>query len=606
MEAINESGHYAIAGFLFQLIGSGVEAIEVCTSFVGHEEPRSVLVLERFGQDAVALPTDGSSAKPRLIQYKFSSKVEPIKRSELREILQAMLNSVRRAGFAVDQVAYELVTNRNYSPRAKTWESAESETELAKLIEGSTQSDVADAAELATIFRKLEYKPRTVAQFRQEIIAAGARFGVLESEIDARIHELAGLLLFKAGEAGRRIVRSPEIHRTLAGYDNPYALLSTDSIRVRQDDVAHYKHGQTDGKETILRSVSTDISKAVLEHPVVVVVGDGGSGKSVAVADAVASGLQSADEPPGFGAILPALDVNAEAMMQSVARWRNLLQHNDGHNVERASMRLRVGFPHNPLLVICIEAIDEKDGQARLPTESQRFIRSMIGKAIQQRLEHGVTVTSVVLTCRRPEELDELGAFEFAWAYHRIDVADFNEEEMDRLALQIVDEGVRRRITHHLRMRASVVGPAIPTATRPVSSGAMAVLAHPMIWRCFSDLDVSAQDAVLDGSTVGLDKLAALYLEKFRKKAESRSSFDKAECQTALIAVAQRFKDNTARIADRASDWTKPCIDSGCSDRNANQLFSEAMTAGVLTDVEDGGRRWRWRHGWFCDYLSRQ
>jgi hypothetical protein len=394
----------------------------------------------------------------------------------------------------------------------------------------------------------------------------------------------------------------------LTGYDNPYALLSTISIGIRRAEVEQYKHDQTDGTETILRSVSEEIAKAVLEHPVVVVVGDGGSGKSVAVADAVTSGLQSANEPPGFGTVLPALNVNAEAMMQSVARWRNLLQHNDGHNLDQALTRLRVAFAHNPLLVICVEAIDERDGRARLPPESQHFIRSMIEKAIQQHSEHGMPVTSVVLTCRRPEELNRLagGAFGFPWDYYRIDVADFNAEEMERLAARIVDDGVRQRITHHLQTRASVAGRAIPTAVRPVSSDVMAVIAHPVIWRCFSELGASAQHAVLDGSTLGFDQLAALYVNWFCGKAEIRNSFENEECRTALIAVAQRFEGNTARIGDRASDWTTPCADSGCSHRNANQLFGEAMTAGVLADVESGGRRWRWRHGWFCDYLLRQ
>ncbi len=608
MKVINESGHYAIAGFLFQLIGSGVEAIEVCTSLQSDEGQHTILVLERFGQDAAAMPVDGSNAKPRLIQYKFSSNDETIAPSELREILQVMLNSVRSGGLVVDQVDYTLVTNRGYSPIARKWQTAESVRELAKLIKKSSRSDVADASELATIFRKLKYERRTEADFRQEIVAAGARFGVLESEIDARIHELVGLLLFRAREPGSRIVRPSQIHRALTGYDDPYALLSTSSIEMRRNEVERFKHDQTGGRETILRTVSNDIAKAVLEHPVVVVVGDGGCGKSVAVADAVISGLQSKDEPPGFGMVLPALIVSSEAMMQSVARWRKLLQHNDSHNLERALERLRHAFARNPLLVICVEAIDERDGQARLPNESQQFIRSMIDNAIRQHSEHGMPETSVVLTCRRKEELDRLtgGAYGFSQNYYSIYVADFDDQEMERLATRILDSGVRQRIEEHLRTRASVVGRAIPTATRPVSSDVRAVITHPVIWRFFSELNCSAQHAVLDGSTIGFDQLAELYLKWFCSKAEIRNNFENEECRTALIAVAQRFDSNTARIADRASDWTKPCIDSGCSNKNANQLFSEAMTAGVLADDEAGGRRWRWRHGWFCDYLSRQ
>jgi len=360
MDTFRESGHYAIAGFLYQLIGSGIQAIEICAEFRGDQEPREILVLERFGQDAVALPKVGSDTKPRLIQYKFSSKNETIAPSELRDILQAFLKSVRSQGFEIDQVDFELVTNRAYSPDATKWCETKEESELEKRIRASSRSELASVPELAATFRLLKYERQTEAQLQERVVKGAAKFGLLNSEIDGRIDELVGLLTRKAGSDGRRIVLREEIQKALTGHDNPLELLSPRSVGLRREKVARYKRDAINGQETITRTVSAEIVRAVLEHPVVVVVGDGGTGKTVAAADAVASGLQVVDEPPGFGLILPALQANADAVMQSIAQWRNLIQHRDGQMLERSLSRLRVAFAHNPLLVTCIDAIDEK------------------------------------------------------------------------------------------------------------------------------------------------------------------------------------------------------------------------------------------------------
>jgi len=135
----------------------------------------------------------------------------------------------------------------------------------------------------------------------------------------------------------------------------------------------------------------------------------------------------------------------------------------------------------------------------------------------------------------------------------------------------------------------------------------MANIAHPVIWRFFAALDVQVQHACLDGSPDGFDQVAALYLDWFCEKAEIRvNSLMNDECRNALVAVARRFQDNSARKGERETDWVTPCVSSGSPRLNAQQLFSEAMTAGVLAEDESGGKRWRWRHKWFCEYLLRQ
>lgn len=53
LSALSVSGHYAIAGFLYQLIGSGVELLEVIRAPDVDDSEKECLVLECSGQDAL-------------------------------------------------------------------------------------------------------------------------------------------------------------------------------------------------------------------------------------------------------------------------------------------------------------------------------------------------------------------------------------------------------------------------------------------------------------------------------------------------------------------------------------------------------------------------
>jgi hypothetical protein len=616
MATFKDSGHYAIAGFLYQFIGSGVAAFEVYEGLQSDDEPTEVLLVERLGQDAVVRPVDGSDKKPRLIQFKYSSKDETIAPSEIREILQTFLKSVRSQGMEIDQAAFELVTNRPYSRDCEKWIAAKtgSGSNLDNLIRRSSESDVADISDLASIFRNLDYKQASHDALRAEIQKTGAKFGMLDEEIKAGVDRLVGLLMRKAGVSGTRIVSRKEVHKAFVGHDNPYQLLSEDSVRLRRHDTARYKHLETEGQATIRRSVSDEIARAVFEYPVIVVVGDGGCGKSVAVSDAVAICLHDKDHPPGFGLIVPALEADPQATMGAVAHWRNLVEHTDGQDYPRSIDRLRRACADNPLLVICIDAIDEKAGAPRLPDRVQRFVREQMDCAMRDHQIYGIPVTVVVLTCRRVDELENLTRGpELDMPYHRINVTAFDDDELTQLIVEL-DGSVRSRIAGHLQLPGWQISQFPSRSERPISPDSMKTIRQPIIWRFFSKLDVQAQHACLD-DVRGLDLLGPRYLDWFRRKAEIRiRSLQNRECSEALLAVCfgvkdnpacHGFKDNPARVAERETDWLIPCTAAGCARLNAGLLLGEAITAGILIEDESGGRRWRWKQKWFCEYLLR-
>ncbi len=475
------------------------------------------------------------------------------------------------------------------------------------LIRQSSTSELAEVRELASIFRILHRREVTEADLREEIRKIGASFGMLDAEVDIGIDRLVGLIMEKAGHPGNRIVWSEEINSAFAGYRSPYRLLSKHSVQLRCDDTAQYKRRETDRKPTIPRKVAEDIARAVFEHPVVVVVGDGGCGKSVALSDAVTIWLQDEDNPPGFCWIVPALQANPEAMMNAVARSRNLAQHADGQDYRRSIRRLRQAYSDNPLLVICIDALDEKDGKSRLPDQVQRFVQELMDEATESRQKQGLPVVAVVVACRRITELENLSrGHQFGIPYHRIDVAAFDDDDLDKL-IGNLDGDVQSRIAGHLQLPRWQTSRLPYRSERSVSADVMNVIRHPVMWRLFSESEPRVQDACLD-DVLGLDQLGGRYLDWFRRKAEIRiSGLRQGECSAALLAVCERFKDNPARVADRANDWINPCTnDAGCCPLNAGQLLTEAITAGIVVEEESDGRRWRWKHKWFCEYLLRE
>jgi hypothetical protein len=572
------------------------------------KEPTEVLLVECFGEDAVVLPAGDSGKKPRLIQYKYSDDGRTIQPSELRGILQGFLRGASRGGIEIDQAVFELVTNRPYSKGSGTWETAKlaTGTKLENLIQGRSRSKVPDVGELALIFRNLRYKEATVAALHEELQKAGEGFGMLDEEIRAGVNELVGLLMQRAGSASRRVLPG-EVHKAFVGHANPYPLLSPKSVQRRLEKVADFKRWRTNGlAATIPREVSGEIARAVLEHPIVVVVGDGGSGKSVAVSDALTICLQAPS--PRFGLVLSALEANGEAVMSAIAGWRNLARHCDGQDYECSVGRLRRACPRDPLLIICIDAIDEKDGKAQLPDDVQSFIVRLMDRALRERQEqeYRYPVTTVVLTCRNEKELGRLSqGFRFERPYCAVTVSGFDDREVEQLIVQPgFDEKVGNRIAAHLELPAWQTSQLPLRSQRPVSPDAMEILRHPVIWQIFSRLNASTQHACLDG-VPGLDALGSEYLAWLCGKAERRiSSLAHRECSEALLAVSQQFRDNPAKVADMENDWLRPC--GKISPVHARLLLDEAMTAGIVVEEQSDARQWRWKQKWFCEYLLRE
>jgi hypothetical protein len=234
------------------------------------------------------------------------------------------------------------------------------------------------------------------------------------------------------------------------------------------------------------------------------------------------------------------------------------------------------------------------------------FIGNLMDSAARDHQRHGHPITAVVFTCRRIDELKKLSrsGFGFPMPYHRVDVTAFDDDEVAQLILKL-DSNVRSRIARHLQLPGWQTRQLPTRSEGPISTDAMEIIRHPVVWRFFAESDTGTQHACLD-AVRGLDQLGDRYFAWFCEKAEMRiSGLRNRECSEALLAVCQRFEDNTARVGERGSDWLNPCDLAGCSQLNAKLLLDEAITAGILIEEESDGRRWRWKHKWLCEYLLR-
>lgn len=611
----NESGRYSLAGFVYQLVGTATEAFELLVEGKDLETLDQLLVIERFGQDSATLPKSGSSKKLRLTQYKFSSIDAIIEQSELRKILERLLVSVENEGKQTSEFDFELVTNRRLSDDAKKWETAKKSgrKELSKCIQSSSNSRLENLDALCDLYPRLVYKRRTRKQLVESLTEAAENLGVLAGEeTEAGIEQILGHICQVVEAPGGRSVHPPAIRSKLAGHPNACELFSDESIKMRQKALDAFQSEEAD-LPIIQRTQLEEIVEALQRYPIVLLHGDGGNGKSVAMYSAVADCLREPNQPPGFGLIVRAMNCNAQHVMDEIAGWRGLGAHKDGQQFLTSFRRLEGAFKSKPTLLICIDAVDETDGQA-LPFDVQNFIRELIRIAEDSRNEIGVPALSILATCRRPHEFDRILSRGNRSLLREdrvkpINIGEYENEELEAAIIQSngISVSASNRLNTYLEGSQITRGgrrpPRIPS-TLPVAEEVIEILRHPVLFDIFANLSEDMQEVCLIGDDSGLAQLGVGFLQWFQSKAERRiKDLEQIECETALQA-AVRALDSLDAIGDRKLDWISPVITAtGTSEMKAMQLFKECLSAGLIIEMENGGKTWRWRHAWFGKYL---
>ena len=643
MNQLKESGHYSIAGFVYQILGSGVEAFHICEKVKNEAEPDTLIVLERFGQDAVEKPPEGSDRVPRLIQYKYSTVGKPMNEGQFTDVIFAFVQSASDANRSVNDFRYVISTNRELTDNAQDWRegdgtgrakaqaylttraeklvAAQEEKRIEKLKKSKSKSppkrkakevlqkEKQDLAqEMLSVFDLLDYDKKFKSDYENTIVEEAKQYGMLGEEIDRGVDAIVGYLIKLAGSAGPRIVLPETLRLKLTGNEKAVKLCSEDSNKLQRDDLEKFNRPEVP-PNVVPRSKVEDLADSIMGYPLTIVYGDGGCGKSVAMSELVSSCLQNFRRPPGFCLLARASSFNPEFAMGRVAAWRRFNSYSSGEKFSDSLRRLDGAFGDRPVLLVCVDAIDEKD-KVRLPRDVVEFITELVDYAVQSRYstETDVAVVSVVVSCRREDEyknLERMNSLAPSEFINSIKLSDFEPDELIHAAKMSdgVDETVRERIIFRFGSddQKQLGSSSVPPKT--ISHIGETIIRHPVIWSKFAILSTAFQHSCLDGLNEGLFQLGEKYFEWFRKKASYRiTDLKLGDCKASLTAAAESHSKHTP--TDYRKSWRDPIVETvDITKRQAELLFQEAISAGIIVEEEQQGSKWRWNHLWFCNYL---
>lgn len=610
-----EAGRYSLAGFIFQLLGNGVETIELSGEFDAPDSPRDALLLERYGQDSATVNIKGQLRS--LHQYKFTSTGRSISRASLLEILEKLLASVDEAGGTITNCGFTLTTNMGLEPAAQELWDIRSNSELThhqktqtivKKLRASKQTgDLPNAKLLAEIFIKLNYDPTDESNLTQKLEREAARFGVLPQELEARVNELLGLLLQTSGNIGRRELPAADCFKALTGIPSPYRLFDANSRLRREENIKERRESETKGASTMPRSVVADIVNAVCQFPIVLLTGKGGLGKSVALFDAAAAITEDTVNPPGFCVVEHAYEITESRLIEKIAAWRNQRLTEDGSSFDRSLARLSVAYPKTPRLAVCIDGADERNGLDALPANASNFIQALALRSLKQRLD-GDWNTTLLVTCRENDDWEDIFTHKHCTegeTKHTIDIETFTTTELAELAATIDDPGVRELIQNRIQFDVSGEGSMLSENRISASSIHFELLYRPVLWGIFIELPLEKQRLFLTGGEDCLQLMSDRLFQRFRLKCNRRipATLQQYDVLVTLVSAARSSHEPTLKPRSYREHWITPAIESGCSLQSAVALFNEACSAGLIRK-RSVSRDWIWEYSWFLEYLQ--
>jgi hypothetical protein len=232
----------------------------------------------------------------------------------------------------------------------------------------------------------------------------------------------------------------------------------------------------------------------------------------------------------------------------------------------------------------------------------------VIRLARESRAQEGTPLVSVILTCRHRSEVGNIPRNQSSIAPENdvsyIRIEDYDDDEM-MIAIRTfneLDSEVARRIAETLG--APDFSTAASRGTNiDVSSEVTELIRHPVLWYVFSQLTAEQQRQCLAGEQQALQHLGGDYLKWFRKKAACRiANLQLGECSEALCEAAKTF-DVASEIGFKDANWLQPVADSIGNRLRAKLLYDEAISAGLILEIDRREKSWRWRHRWFCNFL---
>lgn len=652
-----EGGFVALVGYLMQILGGAQDYVACLTA--RKDEPadggfQTLLSFEHeaHGQDFAAVagtPTGGLTRT--LTQYKFSLQPNKytITPNELEEITKALRQGEEAANRG-DRLPTRFVlrTNRPLSPESrKAFDSAKAGEPSTLLTTKTVREQVAGKRvtrrvardpDFGRVLAVLDYQHFDPDRARRELEDYARRFGVYQTdELDRGVDRVISLLFGAATSYGSKQVRREDFEQSLVGFRAPRQLTTEALAPLLSAELARQRRqvlGVEPPRFLVPRSAARDLAGRA-EEALVVIIGDGGCGKSVVLWEAVQAAVQAAGPARRLASLITGAGADTgNGLATLVAAWRTKEDAPPGTDSDDVAVqRLIRANPgvDPPILVLGLDGVDEVPYDQSWRHRAGRLIRYFWELHQNPR---GVPPARLYVTCRSRGDVEPFigsrgGHGVVGRPIRYVTVGEFSDGELAVVCRRTagVDPGVADTLLRAIAARTP--GPydagavaddpyspeplgftAVAGAALGAALDALRVIRHPILWHHFSEMSQSEQAALLGGAPHALDGLADRYLDWFARRAQSRRDFTPADVRIVLGAVAKRCAN--PEVSYEPSDWNVPARDaSGWGDVFVRKLFHEAVSSGMIDEIPSAGGgsgkapgSWRWRHPFVAGRLA--
>ena len=620
MPTKNDGGKWALAGFLYQLWGTLDITARAFSLDSAHplDDVDDLLIKltrtggtikrighESYGQDAEfqmesLFPTETDSAA--LIQFKYSAdpSSHQIGSGELKGILETFDKSVQLAQKANQKVVVcILITNRSLTERG-----------------GGAKKDWEDAQKSAVSYELRLVENYPFPMHSEALLRFAYDYGLIDDEIEHGIRQFIGSLLVDTVTSPDVSIDKRSFVELMIGDPSARKLVINDVRPICRTNLNNLNDGRLGVGPTgtlgpIPREDLVNLSGLCSQNALIVLHGMGGCGKTVALwhwlyTTDVASSIRGAG------------DLSENWIVNEMCEWAGLnpLYHiRKSDRIDVAIDRLLRANPNiRPILHLGLDGIDEVGQISQSVIDIVKWFRDE-DKRSKERRESPRAV--LIVTCR---DIEYFKSRLFS------DWSGFNQVTTpSNLKLDLFKESELKSALHSSMLAPEVIA-RIEDAIQPYSDGVVSLpipvyqtssapdpsiiqaLKHPVVWCSFIRLDLENQMGVLDTDKKSLNCLAANVIDRFYTKAKQRPAchdLPGGSMEYALHEIACHSTKSPDKWYQLQDDWKQPAINGGELSRpDAQRIYDEALSQGLIKQQPGHPIRWRWAHDWIADYLA--
>jgi hypothetical protein len=604
-------GRWALAGFLYQIVAMlSMVARASEPPEISNDEDEimadSLVMLPNVGEEIQAhherfedVAFIGPDDECVLVQMKYSSTGRRISVGEARAItskLHASFQEAIRQNYQVTTCV--LFTNR----------------QLTTVGGGATEYW---EREKQTRPYRLRHELVSMDDLMDELEGFGKRYGMFDREIDAGIDRLIGRVFRDAVGTFDASFGMPEFLEHFIGSRDANQL-TEEYIKQRSsqrlEELGRWIGIACWDGSPVQRETQQDIVNAIHEkRALIALCGPGGCGKSTLVWQVLNS-------------VRCRMFVHADEILDSwveneVHSWRGLA-HNSTDNRQRAIERISVANPSSPrpILWLGLDGIDE----GNLCPERENHIREILRwfwQSDQNRREE-TPLATLIVTARKTDRLFDF--LRLNWGPRTspqqllvFRISFFTNRERDTAA-QKKAPGIHQRLYRFNRQHdllgwqddIEILGGEIPDENlESIDEAVWDSLKHPAMWQAYLALEPEIRRLAIEGSAEAKHQVAHGFLQWFGRKLRLRlgnrvEELVRNDYRGLLeILVTIAMHSNIDALNQRDGEWVEHARRTpiGISRREAEDLYIESLSAGLIDEYSP--RHWRWRHSLVYDYL---